>query len=199
MERVGYDMVPLKVRGSNVKINKGISQEINQDIKQEISKEKEQFCTYVAQYRLNMFRLANSILHNDSDAEDASSEAVLKAYHNLNTLKSFASFKPWIFKIVINEAYTIANRRKRMVYIADMEGEDLKSSPTNNVRDMSELWSVVNNLDEEFRTITLLFYYEDLSIKEISKTLEVPAGTVKSRLARARQKLRVLLVDEGSS
>ena len=199
MERVGYDMVPLKVRGSNLKINQGISQEINQDIKQDISKEKEQFCTYIALYRLNMFRLAKSILHNDSDAEDASSEAVLKAYHNLNTLKSFASFKPWIFKIVINEAYSIANRRKRMVYIEDLEVEDLKETVTKDLKDVSELWSVVNNLDEEFRTITLLFYYEDMSIKDISKTLEMPTGTVKSRLARARQKLKVLLANEGSS
>ena len=199
METVGYDMVPLKVRESNLKINQGISQEINQDIKQEISKEKEQFCTYVALYRLNMFRLAKSILHNDSDAEDASSEAVLKAYHNLNTLKSFASFKPWIFKIVINEAYSIANRRKRMVYIEDLEVEDLNETVTKDLKDVSELWSVVNNLDEEFRTITLLFYYEDMSIKDICKTLEMPTGTVKSRLARARQKLKVLLANEGSS
>lgn len=191
MERVGYDMVPLKVINPNVRIS--------QEISRETGREKEQFCTYIAEYRLNMFRLAKSILHNDTDAEDATSEAVLKAYDNLNYLRSYASFKSWIFKIVVNEAYTIANRRKKMVYMEDVEVEDLMSPEIKVTRDTGELWSVVNKLDEEFRTITLLFYYEDMSIKDISKTLEMPAGTVKSRLSRARQKLRVLLDDEGSN
>lgn len=187
MERVGYNMIPLKVRNSNIKIS------------EEISRDKEQFCTYIEQHKLNMFRLAKSILHNDTDAEDATSEAILKAYDNLNHLKSFASFKPWILKIVINESYALANRRKKMMYLEDIEIEDQKVPQINIEKDKGDLWSVVNNLEKEFRTITILFYYEDMSIKDISKTMELPVGTVKSRLARARQKLKVLLADEGSN
>lgn len=183
MEGVGNEGVPLVVSKSNSNSNATIK----------ANEEKEQFCTCVTAYKLNMFRLAKSILHNDTDAEDATSEAILKAYNNLKYLKSFASFKPWILKIVINESYSLANQRKKVMLL-----EDLEVSEENVVKDTGELWSVVKTLDQEFRTITILFYYEDMSIKDISKTLDLPAGTVKSRLARARQKLKVLLADEGS-
>ena len=155
-------------------------------------KEREEFCTYIKAYRLNMFRLAKSILHNDSDAEDATSEAILKAYKNLDNLKSYASFKPWIMKIVVNEAYNLARQRQKVLYLQEMEFSQESTSD-----DSAELWSVVNTLEEEFRIITVLYYYEDMSIKEISQTLGLPIGTVKSRLGRARQKLKALLTEEG--
>ena len=56
-----------------------------------------------------------------------------------------------------------------------------------------ELWDLVNTLDEEFRVVTILFYYEDLSLKEIGMILDIPVGTVKSRLTRARAKLKHLI------
>jgi RNA polymerase sigma-70 factor (ECF subfamily) len=187
LERVESEGVPFVVRKSDLNIKTKTKENLV----------KEQFCACVTAYKLNMFRLAKSILRNDADAEDATSEAILKAYDNLSYLKSFASFKPWIFKIVINEAYSLAKRRKKIMYLEDIQVEDLNISNNPVLNDTGELWSVVKDLDEEFRTITVLFYYEDLSIKDISKTLDLPIGTVKSRLARARQKLKVLLADEG--
>lgn len=185
MERVGTEGVPFM-------ITKSI---FNRSLGATTHQEKEKFCTYINDYKLNMFRLAKSIVHNDADAEDVTSEAILKAYRNLNDLRSFTSFKPWIMKIVINEAYALTNRRKKVMYLEDLEVPE--ESTESMMSDSGELWSAVNNLDEEFRTITVLFYYEDMSIKDISKTLGMPTGTVKSRLARARQKLKVLLINEG--
>lgn len=182
MERAGTEGVPIVVK--NVHFNLGFDQSLKG--------RKEKFCTFINDYKINMFRLAKSILRNDDDAEDATGEAILKAYKNLDSLRSYASFKPWIMKILINEAYSLANQRKKVLYIEDMEISEEKACS-----DSGELWSAVSHLDEEFRTITVLFYYEDMSIKEISKTLGLPTGTVKSRLARARQKLKVLLIEEG--
>ncbi|EHL09191.1 Sigma-70 region 2 [Desulfitobacterium hafniense DP7] len=157
--------------------------------------DKERFCTYIHDYQLNMFRLAKSIVHNDTDAEDVTGEAILKAYRNLSDLRSFASFKPWIMKIVVNEAYSLANRRKKVMYLEELEVPE--ESAESVMRESGELWAAVEKLEDEFRTITVLFYYEDMSIRDIGKTLGLPTGTVKSRLARARQKLKVLLVNEG--
>jgi RNA polymerase sigma-70 factor (ECF subfamily) len=56
---------------------------------------------------------------------------------------------------------------------------------------------LVNELDDEFRTAVLLFYYEDMSLKEISKALNISVGTVKSRLSRARQKLKAAIELKG--
>jgi RNA polymerase sigma-70 factor (ECF subfamily) len=143
-----------------------------------------------------MFRLAKSILHDDNDAEDATGEAILKAYENLGSLRSFKSFKPWIMKIVLRQAYTLAGRRQRIVYMEDLEIGETEAEE-NTADDKRELWRVVHLLEEQFRLTTVLYYYEDMSIKEIAKTLDLPAGTVKSRLARAREKLKGLLTVEG--
>lgn len=189
MERVDYEKIPFEAGKGN--FNRKM--ETSWGHSQETDRDKEQFCAHIKEYKLNMFRLAKSILQNDSDAEDATSEAILKAYENLGNLRSFTSFKPWILKIVSNEAYLLAKRRKKVIYKEDIE------IPEEQIAHLTgELWSVVNILSEEFRAITVLYYYEDLSVRNIAKVLNLPTGTVKSRLARARQKLRVLLSEEGS-
>lgn len=192
MERAEYEKIPLRADKGNFSRKLDISRETSRDNSLE-TRDKEQFCAYIKEYKLNMFRLAKSILQNDSDAEDATSEAILKAYDNLSKLRSFASFKPWVLKIVSNEAYLLAKRRKKVIYI-----EDIEISEEQTAHQTGELWSVVNTLSEEFRAITVLYYYEDLSVRNIAKVLNLPTGTVKSRLARARHKLKVLLSEEGS-
>lgn len=161
-------------------------------IKIENKSRDEQFCANVAEYKINMFRLAKSILRNDADAEDAVSESILKAYTKLHTLKNKQSFKPWIMKILVNESYTISNRRKKMLYLDEIEIAE-EAAPYED----KEIWGIVKDLEEEFRIVTILFYYEDLSMKEICKILGLPLGTVKSRLSRARSKLKKMLADEG--
>lgn len=151
-----------------------------------------QFCANIAEYKFNMFRLAKSILHNDADAEDAVGEAILKAYANLSSLRNMKSFKSWIMRIVINESYAISNNRKRIIYVDEIEIEKKVKATEDN-----GLWEIVKDIDDEFRVVTILFYYEDLSLKEISRVLDLPLGTVKSRLFRARNKLKNLLNERG--
>lgn len=152
----------------------------------------EEFCVLISTYRVNMYRLAKSILRHETDAEDAVSEAILRAYTNLPKLKKMESFKPWIMKILVNESYKIINRKKKILYLDEMEvPEEVR------MHDHGELWQMVAGLEEEFRMVTILFYYEDMSLKNISKILELPLGTVKSRLSRARKKLKKILEREG--
>ncbi|MCR6546844.1 RNA polymerase sigma factor [Dehalobacterium formicoaceticum] len=155
--------------------------------------QEKQFCSQISAYKLNMFRLAKSILRHDADAEDAVSEAIVKAYANLSSLRKWESFKPWIMRILVNESYNIANRRKKILYLDEMEIPEKAAEIEHQ-----ELWQVVQRLEEEFRIVTMLFYYEDLSLKEICRVLDLPMGTVKSRLSRARGKLREILDHEGS-
>jgi len=57
----------------------------------------------------------------------------------------------------------------------------------------NELWSVVSKLEDDFRIVVILYYYEDCSLKEISRILSIPTGTVKSRLSRAKCKLKEMI------
>lgn len=159
----------------------------------EIENRNEQFCSNVSEYKANMFRLAKSILHNDTTAEDAVSEAILKAYTKLHTLRDMQSFKPWIMKILVNESYILSNRRKKILYLNEIEIAEEAACYEDK-----EIWNIVKGMGEEFRIVTILFYHEDLSMKEICKILDLPLGTVKSRLSRARSKLKEMLADEGS-
>lgn len=150
---------------------------------------KEAFGSIVSEYVPNLYRLALGILHNREDAEDAVSESILKAYEKLHTLKKAESFRPWMMQITANEAKRIYAKNKRSV-------------PTENMEDYMppfedehhELWDSVMELDVAYRETIILYFYEQLSIKEIGKILHIPEGTVKSRLSRGKKQLKERII-----
>ena len=149
---------------------------------------EEFFIREIKQLKYDLFRVANSILRNYADAEDAVSESILKAYDKRNSLKTKEKFKPWIMKILVRECY--AMRRKSREIACD---DSVPVAAEHSFEESSyELWDILCQLPEEFRVVTVLFYYEDLEVKEIAKILRLAEGTVKSRLSRAREKLRKL-------
>lgn len=148
---------------------------------------KEQFSQLVLKHKESLFFTAKSILRNDTDAEDAVCNAIMKAYENFSQLREPDYFKTWITRIVINEAYSICRKNKNTQPMDEM----LTEPSYTDYHD--EMWEVVNSLDEEFRTVIILFYYNDLQVKEIAEQLNIAPGTVKSRLNRGRQKLKELI------
>lgn len=150
--------------------------------------QKEVFAELVRENKVPMYRLAYGILRNQMDAEDAVSEAVVKAFERLNSLREPEKFKPWIMQIVANEARKLYGKKKRVDLVEDASEMKLYHEDAKN-----ELWDIVVRLDEKSRAVVILFYYEQLSLKEIGGVLDISEGTVKSRLFRAKEKLRVLL------
>ena len=147
--------------------------------------DNETFAGLVREYTPNLYRLTLGILHNREDAEDAVSESILKAYEKIHTLKNPNSFRAWIMQIAANEAKRIYVKNKRSALMENVEDY------MPEFRDeYHELWDVVMRLDVSFREVTILYFYEQLSIKEISKILHIPEGTVKSRLHRGKQQLK---------
>jgi RNA polymerase sigma-70 factor, ECF subfamily len=153
------------------------------------------FVNLIQRNKVSLYRLAKGIVKNEHEIEEAISETILKSYVNLNQLKSLDSFKPWIMRILANECYTILRKKKRIDLQENMEAFNLVCEDTNE----HELMWAINKLDEGFRTILILFYYEDMSIKDISKILNISQGTVKSRLNRAKAKLKNILEDNSGS
>lgn len=147
--------------------------------------DKKMFAQYIHEYTPNMYRLALGILHNREDAEDAVSESVLKAYENLGTLRKKERFRAWLMQITANEAKRIYNKRQKITPVENME----EYMPVFQ-EEHHELWDVVMTMDLVYREVILLYYYEQLSIKEIAKALAVPEGTVKSRLSRGKKVLK---------
>lgn len=153
---------------------------------------KTEFCEKVDRYRNQLYVMAFSILKNEMDAEDAVSNAVLKSYEHLEQLKNPRSFLSWMLTITKNEALKI--RRKRL----ELPGNETVEVMLSPVQDYhNELWDIVQSLKEEYRLVIVLFYYGDLSIRDISKVLDIPVGTVKSRLNRGRELLKNALEEKG--
>ena len=147
--------------------------------------QKEWFCKNIKDLENGMYRLSYSILKNEADAEDAVQEAIYKSYKNLTDKRKF---KPWIYKIVTNTSLEILKNNKNYVDIEEnieADKEDIDSNLT--------LWNAVQKLNQPYRTTITLFYYEDMSIKEISKITGTNVDAVKKQLSRGREKIKEVI------
>lgn len=154
--------------------------------------DKEAFLSLIAENELNIYRVAKGMLKDEHDIEDAIQNTIIKVYTNINTLKKNEYFRTWLIRILINECNMIIRNNKRTItFDTVMENEQ----EVDSYKDL-DLISAMNSLNEDLREITVLFYFEDLSLKEIAKVLHIPEGTVKSRLTRARKKLYEVLEEE---
>ncbi len=154
--------------------------------------DKEAFCSLIEANRNTIYRVAAAIL-SENDCDDAVQEAVIKAYKNIARLKDNTLFKTWLVRIVINESNRIYKKRKKYVSLNE---EVLRDIPTDGFQNASDVRHEVMRLEKDLRIVVLLFYYEDMSVKEIAASLGIPEGTVKSRLSRAREKLLNALDDK---
>ena len=153
---------------------------------------REGFTQAVTEHSRAMFRAARAILDCDADAEDAVGQAVLLAWQSRGKLREEGAARAWLVKIAVNCARRQRQKNGRMLYFDDLE--QIAGSGTD--RQYHELWEAVLALPPESRAVVVLFYYEDLTVEQIAKTLKIPQGTVKSRLSRAREKLRTMLCEE---
>lgn len=150
--------------------------------------DRETFSRLIREYTPALYRLALGILHNREDAEDVVSESVLKAYEKLHALRKPECFRAWLMQIAFNEAKRVYTKNKRYTLTENIEDYMPAFEDEHH-----ELWDIVMELDIDFREVIILYFYEQFSIKEIAQILHVPEGTVKSRLSRAKKKLKEYL------
>lgn len=149
---------------------------------------KKKFCDGIYLYKKDFYIMASAILKNSADAEDAVSNAILKGYENLDQLRDSHKFKQWMLMITKNEALKLKKKR------FDLPGDEMVEALMKPTRDhYDELWDVIQKMKEEYRLVIVLFYYENLSIRDIADVLNLPVGTVKSRLNRGKEQLKQAL------
>lgn len=153
------------------------------------------FNQLIEENKYKIYKTAKSILKNEDDVCDAIQESLIRAYNNIHKLQNNEFFSTWLIRIVINKCYDIAktNQKKNSKIIDIQSAKEIETYDTYNE---SSLDQVLKQLDEDLRTVTVLYYYDDISTKDISTMLDIPEGTVKSRLSRAREKLYNLLKKE---
>src|SRR5262245_25885473 len=156
-----------------------------------------------------LYRFAFRLSGSATDAEDLTQETFCQAQRNLAQLRDAARAKSWLFSILRNAYLHRLRSAKRQQPLTPDALADLPErlpDPLPEI-DSAQLQQALGELPEDFRSPLLLFYFEDFSYREIAEQLQVPLGTVMSRLARAKAHLRgrllqpaapVLVVREGA-
>ena len=160
------------------------------------SRDETAFAELYQTYSKFAFGTALVLVKNTSVATDVCQEAFLRVFQNINRFRDGDSFQAWFYRIVVNEAKRLTRRIMRWPIPIDKIPDHL--SPLANQpetvamskEESVEIWQSVNQLPAKLRIPIILRYYVDLSEDEISKTLHIPVGTVKSRLNRGRERLR---------
>ena len=160
------------------------------------------FEALMRRYNRRLYRVARSVLRDDSAAQDAVQEAYLRAFTNLHRWQPTGSFGAWLTRIALNEALMYRRRARNEVSLHDIAETRLQDERIDGFDAVVELDGVaardvrrllehaVDGLPERFRTVFVLREVEELSIADTAACLGLNAATVKTRLHRAQLRLR---------
>ncbi|HEX4122436.1 MAG TPA: RNA polymerase sigma factor [Verrucomicrobiae bacterium] len=155
----------------------------------------EAFAPLVERYKDKVFRLAYSIMHNETQAEDVTQDALVKIWKGLPGYHGGASLSTWIYVITRNTCLTELKRRDRHPTVSlqepEMEGAwipELQTSDSERGSAM-DVETLLAKLPENYRQVITLFYLEQKAYEETAAMLGIPLGTVKTLLFRARKEL----------
>jgi RNA polymerase sigma-70 factor (ECF subfamily) len=149
-----------------------------------------------------MWAVCRRIVGNDADASDATQEALMAVVRGLPRFDGRASFATWCYRVAVNASLDELRRRKRRPVLTDADGAPLPGDGAASdvdvpfelrVADRLRLDAALAALPEDFRVPVVLRDVCDLDYAEIAETLQIPAGTVRSRIARGRAALATML------
>jgi RNA polymerase sigma-70 factor (ECF subfamily) len=154
-------------------------------------------------------RIAFAFCRTQVDADDLAQDALLKAYRSLHTFREGTFLGPWLYSVtrsVCHDWYRQSRGKGRPREVELDEERELAADPSEFdqqqlllVKDDAErLWAAIRTLEPTFRVPLVLFDIEGLSYEEIARVEQIPVGTVRSRLSRARQRLAALLGEADS-
>jgi RNA polymerase sigma-70 factor, ECF subfamily len=177
---------------------------IKKRIKQVLKGDQNAFGEIVELYKDKVFQLCFRMVGNSHEAEDLAQEAFVRAYININSFNQNLKFSTWLYRIATNLCIDRLRKKKPDYFldaeIAGTEGLNMYSQiPSKTVLPEDEVVSLeiqqqiqneISKLPEKYRAVIVLKYIEELSLNEISSILEIPLGTVKTRIHRGREALR---------
>ncbi|MFV0560153.1 MAG: RNA polymerase sigma factor [Enterococcus sp.] len=149
--------------------------------------DNDSFIKLVKKYELVLYKLSFRYLQNEHDVEDALQETILIAFKEIKNLKKAQYFNTWITKILINQCRKILTNRK-FTYL-----DKLEEMPQLELKDTFSYTfnEILPKIDMIYREPIILHYYVGFSYEEISKLLDLPLGTVKSRISRGKNILKI--------
>ena len=171
-------------------------------IKKAINGDEQAFELLLSQYQNKIYSIALRTLGNEHDALDATQDALIRIYKNIGKFKGNSSFSTWVYRITVNVCYDMLNLNKKPVHLV----EKLEDAPQMAAKgpgpeeivlgreSASEVCALILKLSDIYRVALVLRDVEGFAYEEIALILNISVGTVKSRIARARNEMRKLLL-----
>lgn len=146
-------------------------------------------------HKIYLYKIAYSYVKDENKALDIMQECACKGFLNVHKLKNPNIFKTWITRILINVAIDYLKKDSKIVYL------DNDSSISCNEEDISleekmDLYDAIDTLKDKYKTVIILRYFNNMSIDDIARTMEIPSNTVKSHLRRAKEALSKILKED---
>ncbi|HZX10130.1 MAG TPA: RNA polymerase sigma factor [Acidobacteriota bacterium] len=164
---------------------------------------KEAFESLVKKYQKNIYYLCRRMTGAHQSADDLSQETFVKAYFSLSRFKENMNFFPWIRRIAVNSTLNYLKKTEKEKPLSkEPQINSFNPEPHFNQKPLDrihqdeldiKLRESIQKLPKEQKSVFILKVFEDMSYKEISDSLDIPIGTVMSRLSRARQRLKFSL------
>lgn len=148
----------------------------------------------------DLYRMAFVYVQNETDAVDILQQAMIQAFERIESLKEPSYFKTWMIRIVINCSKTYLAKMKKLEVTDPLELVDVQSVSHTYMEEEMDLWAALQSLEEKYKTVLLLRFYQDYTVPEVAAILEMPLGTVKTNIRRGliqlKQKLKGVYLDE---
>ena len=157
--------------------------------------DRDAFTQLIKLIDVDLYRVANAKLENIEDINDAIQETILIGYKSINNLEEPKYFKTWIIKILINECNKIYRQNKKKIKVFEeltSENDSIIKDDINllNIEDKLDLENIYKFLNYEEKIAIILFYDCNYTLPEVAKLLNTSTNTIKSRIKRAKQKMR---------
>lgn len=141
-------------------------------------------------YITYLYRTAWLYVHNEDFALDVVQESILKGFRQIKTLREAKYFKTWMTRILINTARDMMAGRKP---VYQLEQAARAADEGSSLEEKMDLYNAIQRLPEQYQSVVILKYFNDMKLSEIAETLQIPEGSVSAYLFRAKQELRNIL------
>ncbi|MCI8584619.1 MAG: sigma-70 family RNA polymerase sigma factor [Lachnospiraceae bacterium] len=160
---------------------------MNRLVKKAQQGDADAFIELMERNKMTLQRVAYGYFRGEEDVADAIQDTILDAFEHIRELKKPEYFRTWLVRILMNNCNRLYNQNKKHCKISELSQETVAASGTGDV----EFHEMLRSLPEESRLIFQLYYGEQFTTKEIGQMLRMKESTVKSRLHRGKEKLRV--------
>lgn len=164
---------------------------INELVKKAKRGNKDAFEKLIIYYQNDLYKIAKTRLRENDDIDDAIQETIISAYQSINKLFNVSKFKAWLITILINKCnYIYKQKEKNKSVSYDYIEAEKHISQRLEFESSTDFDSLMNLLNQDEKTILVLYYYEGYKLKEIARILKIKDSTVRSKILRAKKKIK---------